>query len=390
MNRLSIFLIYTSVFLLSGCPRHSAPLPVLAQETARTLTPLHIEKFPRIVEFLEFDDRGATFIVAGAHKFAYLYDATTFEKRISIQKNDNVRDHLTIGGIGYIDDNTWYLAADDYTNGVRDTSISIRQIEPPREIHRHQALGFSSRPVLANKNHITHDGILLNWRDGRTYDVTQAYGGRYNYLFTPDSHVVTDTQNGKTYWFNDPVEQETMVWNIGSHQRFALSPDGRYAMVVSNWGKCGLWQLPQKEQAGSCGDDGMLGGKKWGRIAFQRDSRAFAFVFGNEIHVYATQPVKPLMVVPIPKAVDALALNEGRPVATDASDTIHVWDVTENKLLDTYMLSDYPSDLEAARRYNLLAFQPGAAQTGSFALQSIDSIEPRFCSDQLCHTLATC
>jgi len=370
MKRFSILLIYAAVLLLSGCPRHVVLPPVLAPETAQTLVPLHTEKMSRIVEFLEFSERGRTFVAAGTHKFAYLYDANNFERLMTIQRSDNVRDYIIIGGIGYIDDNTWYLATDEYTNGVRDASISIRQIEPPREIHKYPAPGFSSIGVLANKTHIAHDGNLLNWRDGRTYEVIRAHGGRYGYLLTPDSQVVTLTPNEKTYLFYDPVKQESMFWNIGSHKRFALSPDGKYALVVSNWGKCGLWQLPQKEQVGSCGDDGLLGGKKWGRVAFGRDSRAFAFVLGNEIHVYATEPVKPLMVASIPKAVDALALNEGRLAATDASGTIRVWDVAENKVLGEYVISDYPSDSEAARRYNLLAFQPGGSKlAASYARQ---------------------
>jgi len=357
MNRLSILLFCASTFLLSGCPRHA----VLTEETGQPLAPIYTESPPGPVKFLEFSEKGSTFIVAGEYGFLYLYDAITFEKRAAIEISSDKDRLLTIRGTGYIDDNTWYFATDE-SSGIldRDASVSIWQIEPLRERYKYQWGGFSGKPVLANKNHIAHSRKMLNWHDGRTYDLDKGYIGALDYMLTPDSQVVTSRHYSGLYQFYDPIKEESIYWDIGSdwlNQRLTLSPDASYALITSSKGRCELWRVPQKEELGRCGRSRLFGGTKWQKVAFQRDSRMFAFAAGDEkISVYETQPFKQVMSVTMPNAVQALALNEGRLAAVDQSGTVRVWDVTANKLL-----GEYANDSESLVIFSI-ALQPGGGK----------------------------
>jgi len=366
MNRLSVFLLCLGAFLLSGCPRHAA----LPQAVGQPLTPTYTEILPKSTDFLEFSENGGTFIVAGKHNLVRLYNTETFEKRVTIQKsNENHR--LYIQGVGYIDDNTWYVATDysyltaEYWKSLsanirqdylKEISISIRQIEPPREIYKHDLGAFSHGPVFANKTHIAQGEKLLNWHDGSVYDALITNVGLIHYILTPDSQVVSSSGLARhVYLFHDPVKQEGMDWNIGSGD-LTLSPDARYAVVSSYRGKCELWQLPQKEQVGNCRRGWLLESKKWRKVAFRRDSSAFAIAAENEAFVYATAPFQNVMAVTMPKAIQALALSEDLLAAADASGTIRVWHVTENKLL-----GEYASDSQSLTSH-VMGFQPGGGK----------------------------
>jgi len=348
MNRLSTLLLCASVFLLSGCPRHAA-LPEAAEQP---LTPTYTEDLPISVKFLEFSSEGSTFIAAGSYDFLYFYDALTFEKRM---------------GAGYIDNNTWFFATDELDDrGKRDRSVNIWQIEPLREIHKYPWDDSLSSPVRVNQNHIAHDRKMLNWHDGRVYEL--SIGFLPNYMLTPDSKVVTSHHYSSIYQFYDPFKQESVLWDIGSDwlsQRLTLSPDANYALITSSKGRCELWRVPQKEELGRCGRRRLFGGTKWEKIAFQRDSQRFAFTAGDEkIAVYETQPFKQVLSVTMSNAVQALALNEGRLAAVDKSGTVRVWDVTASKLL-----GEYVSDSEALSTF-AIALQPGG---GKLAVTQFDS-----------------
>jgi len=289
----------------------------------------------------------------------YLYDSATFKKLTAIQRDSGGHGLLKILGSGYIDDNTWYFATDDfnYENKSRDTSVSIWQIEPPREIYKHVFLSGSGAPVFVNKNHIAQGEELLNWHDGRTYDALITRVGLVHYMLTPDSQVVSSSGLAKSvYLFHDPVKQEGMDWDIGSGD-LTLSPDARYAVVSSYRGKCELWQLPQKEQLGNCRRGWLLESKKWNQATFRRDSSAFAIAAGNEAFVYATAPFQSILAVTMPKTIQALALSESLLAAVDESGTIRVWHIDENKLI-----GEYTSDSQSLTSYVVLAFQPGGGK----------------------------
>jgi len=326
---------------------------------AQALTPVYTEKYLAIVKFLEYSANGQTFIAAGAHRFVHLHDAATFQKLVAIDSGgkfgapDMFDNMLATQGAGYIDDNTWYVATDDGKN----VSASIRQIEPPRELYKHNLGRGSDRPVIVNKTHLTYVETLLNWHDGASYKVAQAHPGSFGYTLAGNSQVMTYNAFNGEVLLHDPVKQESAVWNTGfSIRRMALSADARYAVALSDKGKCVLWRLPEKERLGSCGRGGLADSKQT-QIMFQRDSRAFARSVNDEIRVYATQPFKLLMKAAMPERVTGLALSEGRLAAADNVGTIRVWNIAENRLL-----GEYPADPEARRGPSVLAFQPGGSQ----------------------------
>jgi len=355
MKRSPLLPFCVGALLLSGCLHTAAS----RQAVAQTLTPAHIEALPVTARFLEFSDNGRTFIVAGKHRFVYLRDAATLGKRVAIDSGgefgapDRFDNVLATRGVGYIDDNTWYVATDDRKN----VSASIRQIEPPRELYKHDLGKGSERPVIVNKNHLAYVEALLNWHDGKSYKADRAHPGSFGYTLTADSQVMTYNAFSGDVLLHDPVKQESIVWNTGfSIRRMVLSTDAKYAVALSDRGKCVLWQLPEKERLGSCGRGGLLDSKQT-QIIFQRDSRAFARSVNNEIHVYTVRPFKLLIKATMPERVTGLALSEGRLAAADNVGNIRVWNIAENRLL-----GEYPGDPENGGGASVLAFQPGGSR----------------------------
>jgi len=147
MNRLSILLFCTSVFLLSGCPIHAALTK--AEAAGQTWISIYTENPPR------------------------------FE----------IQQDIKIQEVGYIDDNTWYFATDEFKGdgSPKDASANTWQIRPLREMHQYHWGGFSGRPAFVNQNHITHDRKMLNWHDGSTCDVAITHIGTFDYTLMPDS-----------------------------------------------------------------------------------------------------------------------------------------------------------------------------------------------------------
>jgi len=379
MNRPGIRLLCVSAFLLSGCLCPALPLPQMA---AQVLEPVHIENFESkfmMPNRLRFSEKGNTFLVAGKNDFIYIYDAANFEKNTEIKKNsDEAHLLFVINDAGYIDNNTWYYTKDDFNrdDSLRNAAVHIRQIEPARELHRHDWGRFSSSPVLANATHIAHGRRLLNWHDGSAYEVVVEHPGRFSYGLTPDSLVVTSNYEGNVYLFYDPVKQNGTVWNVGAARSaiqnahaptgmrsgsLILSPDAQYGLVTSNRGKCELWrlQLPQKELAGRCGRSGLFGGKRWHRVAFTRDSSAFAIAAENELFVYAMQPFRQIMATKLVHKVKALALEADRLAVADESGVIFVWNTATSKLLGEYRPTMDTEDDADNQTTHLLDLQPG-------------------------------
>jgi len=391
MNRLKTCLLCIGVFFLSGCPN---PAPLVSQTAVHVLEPAYVETFEETAmppKWLEFSGKGDAFLVAGGADYIYLYNSTTFKKSAATAKKRTIMekkskvflDWLSVAGVGYIDDNTWYFAEIGLTRDEvgRNAAVHIWQVDPPRELHKHawggvDWRGFSSSPVLANATHVAHGRRLLNWHDGSTYEVILEHPGRFGYGLTPDSRVVTSNYDGDVYLFYDPVTKNGTVWDVGAarssiQNRYSpigmksgsliLSPDAQYGLVTSNQGKCELWQLqlPQKELAGRCGRNSLFSGKRWHRVAFTRDSRAFALAAENEVFVYTTQPFRQVLATTLAHKVQALALEADRLSVADESGAIFVWDTATGKLLGEYRPNINTEEDADNQTTHLLDLQPG-------------------------------
>jgi len=350
MNR-SLIVLFCTVFFLSGCLRHNT----VQQNFAQALAPVSSQKLPGLAKFLEFSENGQSLIVASDYNFVHLYDFTALENRFAMQKNDMTGPFI-VKGTGYIDDNTWYFAMSAFDDDV----ISIRQIEPSREIYRQRLGVISNTPVFANKTHVATIATMWNWRDGSAYRVVLDSPGVFSLGMTADSLIIGQNYFGKSYLFHDPVKQDVVVWYAGS-DKLTFSSDARYAVLSSGEGKCELWRFylrsplssTQNERVGQCGR-ATFWGSAWQQIVFQRDSKVFAAATENKIVVYATEPFEQLMSATMPGRVIALALDADRLAAADESGIMRVWHTKTNKLLGVYT-----RDLESASNHALLAFQPG-------------------------------
>jgi len=351
MNQSAVLSLCAGAFLLTGC-LHTVASP---QAAMQKLVPVYTEKYPTTAEFLEYSGNGKTFIAAGGCCFVNLYEAFDYKKLAALnsESSDDFDMFTAIRGAGYIDDNTWYFSTDE-----GDASASIRQIEPPRELYKHNLGRGTNRPVIANKSHLAFVDTLLDWHNDASYKVIEAHPGWFGYTLTSNSRVMTYNVFNGDVLFYDPVKQESMSWNTGFRiGSLILSADERYAVVHSDQGKCVLWQLPEKERLGSCGS-GELWGEKWTRSVFQRDGRAFAVSTDNEIRVYTVQPYKLLTKVTMgEKPVISLALDSGRLAAGNEDGMIRVWNVADGSSLGEYTSNPTPKILES-----VLAFQPNGTQ----------------------------
>jgi len=329
MYRLLTFLLFISVFLLAGCcPRQ----PVIPAQPVQTLVPIYRSNLPDLATQFAFSEDGKSFILAGNYGFVYLYDAESLQIRLMQHGSIN---ELSIRGIGYIDNNTWYLATsksifiDDKYTSV--TYFSIRQVkEPEREIHQYWFPIVAGKTKMAvNDGYIAYGETMLDWRTGRRHTVETPGEVIVSYVLTKNNQVVSRSEKGSLYLFSDPIKQQSQLVDIG--YRYGISsPDAQYALSASKLDGCKLLQLPQNKLIGSC----KQWGKKLGQGAFSPDSQLFAVSAGNEAFIYSTQPFKRLMSVEMPKEVRKLKLSEGRLAVEDNFGNIEVWGIAEKNCLE--------------------------------------------------------
>jgi len=321
-------------------------------------------------------------LLAGSYRYVYFYEAVTFRKRVAIRKESRKEGVFSILGAGYIDDNTWYVATGktypnpDYKEslpgqnnylhrGLTRSDISIRQIEPSRELYRDDLHGSGIKTVFANKNHIAYRWTMVNWRTGEQYKVDMPHPIVTFYNLTPDSQVVTKFLRRDAYLFYSPLKQEGVVWDFAfqwSDSNLMLSRDARYALVGTEKGGCELWQVAQKKRLGRCGRS-KLWGDKITHAVFRRDSQAFVVSAENKITLYSIEPFKSLMTLVLKEPVDMLALNEEYFAAIDKAGMLRVWDINENKLLAEYRFSENHDGLaEFSSSSRQMAFQPGGSK----------------------------
>jgi len=353
------------VLLLTGCPKQAAISHSVPQEPPQTLLPIHQEKLPGMADFFDFADGGKTFLLAGDHRFIYLYDTASLKKLETIKEVDG-EDFFSVHGAGYIDDNTWYIATyyaypnPDYKQGaptyvhrnLTKSTVSIREINSSRELYQGD---FYGKRAFVNKNHIGSGECLINWHTEENHRAYIIHPGEFSYQLTHNNLVISKDYRRDRYLFHNPIKQEKTIWDFGyGDSKLTLSPDANYALYRSSKGRCELWQVPNKERLGRCGNS-RFWGEKNSRAVFQRDNQAFAVSDGNRISLYATQPFKKLTSLVLPNTVETLALNEGRLAAIDASGTLRVWDIRENKLLGEYIFNQYISHEGIT---NFMEFQP--------------------------------
>jgi len=375
MRRLPFVLIIV-IFLLNGCLRQST----VSVAASRPLLPIYQEELPITTRFFDFADGGETFLLAGRYSFLHIYDSTTFKKHVMIKEVDG-EDEFSVLGAGYIDDNTWYVATGyhypnpDYKESPPGQNnylrrylskgvVSIRQVEPAREIYNYDLQDFSHERVFANKNHIAYRGTLVNWHNGEVSVVEIAYPVG-SYYFTPASQVITRSMLRDVYLFYDPLKKEVEHWHF-SFRRYGteliLSRDGRYALFRKKKGSCALWQLTPKKRLGRCGRS-KLWGDKISRAVFRRDSQVFAVSAENKITLYSIEPFKSLMTLALKEPVDILALSEEYLAAIDKTGMLRVWSIKENKLLGEYRFSENHSGLARfSSSSRQMAFQPGGSK----------------------------
>ena len=150
--------------------------------------------------------------------------------------------------MGYIDNNTWYFAAEDW--GGRNPVIAhIRTIQPSKEIATYSFEMNGGDVLIANKNHIGYGEEMVNWHDGRHYRVKTIHPV-CEYVMTRGSRVFTTSfvwVSGYTL-IDDPVNGKTELLE----EEIKISPDERHAIVL-RWKQCRLLQFPENKEIGTCG-----------------------------------------------------------------------------------------------------------------------------------------
>jgi len=362
MNRFVVITLCLSTSLFVGCLRTTES----RQVTAQVLTPIYTEDHSSVIQSLAYSDNGATLVTSGGC-CVNLYNTLDYSKLVALKREDfykiekNDRPPLAgFNGAGYIDRNTWYFFSS--ANATDNDVIDIRQLEPARELIKHNLKVNSNRPVFANKHHLANGRTMLDWRSGKRYEIVTEVG-EFGYTLTENSHVMTHNPLISDHvLIHDPVKQESLWIDTGSRVfNTAISADAKYVVTISRRNKCVLWQLPEQTRLGSCGSARLLNPKQ----TFRSDGRSFMVWGNNEIREYTLPPSKtlqPIRRIPIkitmPDQILDSAQNDNWLAVVDEKSNLRVWSLADGSLRGEYanpVMADYRISASSAN----LVLQPG-------------------------------
>ncbi|MDR0701946.1 MAG: hypothetical protein LBF61_05960 [Azoarcus sp.] len=326
----------------------------------------------RGIRELFFSEDGTTFLLGSQYNGAMLFQTSGFpmlEKYHVCGNQPACKDKATIYGLGYIDANTWYIAAEAWPymeNGQPGTPdgkivIRIRTIYPPQEAASYSFPSDScertvnERYVFANKDHIACSGLMINWHTGEKYKVKSTVPV-FGIVLTKDSRVITFGRTSHLFYFSNYYIMDNPLTGEPVWVDSLDDPTDRYRVVRSWWG-CTLVSVPDKKEIGSCGTLPLFGDDNF-HIAFSASQKLLAAVIADKARVFQIEPFKQLSEFPIFKKVGAIVISENAWVAADdGNGLLRVWN-SRGKAVGQYAFGEkkYLRDGLATPPF---AFQPG-------------------------------
>jgi hypothetical protein len=373
MKRAFLPCLFALLAALMGAPTFAASTEQNIPEL-KTVFSSEIMAPYRGIRELFFSEDGATFLFGSRHNGAILFrtsDFSVLEKYHVCGNQSACKDEARLYGLGYIDANTWYIAAEAWLYGENDPLggpdgkiiVRIRTIEPPQEVASYSFASYSSpsnaceegaihgRKVFANKDHVACSGLMINWHTGEKYKVKNV-APLSGIVMTKDSRVITCFVTDNNYCMMDnPLTGESV--SVDSLD----DPTDRYR-VVRSWWSCTLVSVPDKKEIGSCGTLPLFGDDNF-HMAFSASQKLLAIVIADKARVFQTEPFKQLSEFPIFKKVGAIVISENAWVAADdGKGLLRVWD-ENGKAVGQYAFGEKKYLYDSHLATPPFAFQPG-------------------------------
>jgi WD40 repeat protein len=349
--------------LCSGCP----VTPTVANESAPIMRSLPVEVPEMQPSFtlsqLQFSPDGKRFLEARHYTFANLYSTETGKLLWSLdERGHNFR------GLGFIDDDTFFIGTRAFLNTGADVKRDLRQItfhsiSAPAQSNTYEFPDGRDKEMLVRGNHVYYDAQLLDRRDGRIQRVITAHA------YGPPAHLMADGKvltlaHGQMVLF-DPATDDYQHWRTESGI-FSVTASERFVITLADNGSCSVWALPSTARIERCSFRSFFRSEDAYAQAVHPRRERFAVAWGDTLRVYDLEPFQLVFERTLDSEVTGLAFSQGNLFAAALrGGRILVWNLDEARLLGRY---DFNYDRLSISN-ELLQFSPDGRQllTGAHA-----------------------
>jgi WD40 repeat protein len=322
------------VALCSGC----LVTPTVANESAPIMRSVPVKE-PDLqpnysLEQLEFSPDGQHFLVGRPFAFVNLYSDATRTTHWSFDQSQ-----YKILGLGFIDDDTFFIGTrailNAGTNAERDLrQIRFHSISAPAQSTAYEFPDGRDKEMLVRGNHVYYDAQLLDRRDGRIQRVITAHA------YGPPAHLMADGKvltlaHGQMVLF-DPATADYQHWRTESGI-FLVSASERFVITLADNGSCSVWALPSTARIERCSFRSFFRSEDAYAQAVHPRRERFAVAWGNTLRVYDLEPFQLVFERTLDSEVTGLAFSQGNLLAAALrGGRILVWNLDEARLLGRY------------------------------------------------------
>ncbi|NMG72907.1 hypothetical protein GO611_22730 [Azoarcus communis SWub3 = DSM 12120] len=283
---------------------------------------------------LQFSPDGKRFLEARHYTFANLYSTETGKLLWSFdERGHNFR------GLGFIDDDTFFIGTRAFLNTGADVKRDLRQItfhsiSAPAQSNTYEFPDGRDKEMLVRGNHVYYDAQLLDRRDGRIQRVITAHA------YGPPAHLMADGKvltlaHGQMVLF-DPATDDYQHWRTESGI-FLVSASERFVLTLADNGSCSVWSLPSTARIESCSFPSFFRSEDAYAQAVHPHRERFAVAWGDILRVYDLEPFQLVFERTLESEVTGLTFSQGNLLAVaQRGGRILVWNLDEARLLGRY------------------------------------------------------
>jgi WD40 repeat protein len=229
---------------------------------------------------------------------------------------------------GFIDENTWFTTIVEQEKD--EEFVRVRTLSPVGEIFARR-MERGGRHSDANEQYIAFSGELIDWKNDKNYLTRLSVPWSSGLAVTREGLVLLGVSNGILQ--SDPVHgEEIKGWGMDLWQ-FALTPDERHLITVSDTGACKLWQFPERKEIGTCRRGNFFDLDIKPNLALSPDGAYFALTVENEIQVYRVDPFARTLKVDVSGNIYSLAISNNGILALSLNRNTQIWNTRTGKAI---------------------------------------------------------